>query len=144
MEFLAILISLAILAIVGMAITDKAGIEKLVWNVSSPITLDGDELAPEDELAIERLVQKSARGTETKQGNKRVEVEIKYRDPSIASSIETEDGNMADLEIWQLGSSSADETVPSLGIQLLREVIQMDPEAEEGSHLVLKIYRTWN
>lgn len=127
-----------------MALQDKTGIEKLVWNVSSPITLDGAKIAPEDAMEIRRILQVSAKGTSSRTGNKIIDHEFAYRDKSVAALVDAEDGNLADLEIWQLGSVAVDETISNVCINVVSDNVNFDPTAEETSPVMLRIYRVWN
>lgn len=143
---IAIVMGLLFLA-VGMALQDKTGLEKLEWDVAGgPIVLDAQYIAPEDQMEIERILQKSSKGTSSRTGNKRLEYEFDYRSQAIAATIDAEDGNVGALKIFQLGNTTATEdlSVPNVSINVMNEAVGTDPEAEQSSPVRLKIYRTWN
>lgn len=127
-----------------MALQDKTGIEKLVYKATAgDITIPGNELAGDGELILEKLVRNTSKGTLNRTGNKRVDFEIQCFDPSLLTSIEADEGNLNSLEIWQLGSTIADETIADTEL-IANPIADFDPESDTGGGFNLRIFRVFN
>ena len=129
-----------------MAFADKSGIEKLVYKATAgDVTIAGEKLEANGELIVEKLVRNTARGTIDRTGNKQVDFEIFCSDNSLISAIEADEGNLNDLEIYQLGNDTAtpDETLPSLDL-IVHDRGDFDPASDTGSGFNLRIFRIWN
>src|SRR5699024_6595681 len=113
-----------------MAFANKAGIEKLVYQATAgPIELLAQNMGTDFEAVIEKITANTARGTLRRTGNKMVDFTFNYYDSSILSDLEADENNVNDLEIWQLGSASADGTIPDVEL-IAQERIVGDPESE--------------
>lgn len=120
------------------------GIEKLVYNADAgAINIPGEKLNTIAESVIEKLVRQSAKGNISRTGNKRFDETFQYIGTDIKSAIEADEGNLNDLEIWFLGSTAADHTIPALDLIWSDRMI-FDPEAEDEGGGEIRVYRTWN
>lgn len=127
----------------GMALQDKAGVEKIVYKATAgDITLNGKDMDTDFEAMIEKITGNSAKGTLRKTGNKRVDFTFNYYDTSVRAAIEADEGDLNAVEIWQLGSASADETISDVEL-IVQDQFQADPESETPSGLQIRVYRTW-
>lgn len=122
----------------------QPGIEKLVYKADGgDVTIPGEKLATDVTPTIEKLIQTTAKGVNRRTGNKRFDVSINYFDDDILTDLEADEGNLNDLEVWMLGSASADHTIPSIDI-IATERMVFDPEAEDEGGLQLDLFRVWN
>lgn len=129
-----------------MAFSDKSGIEKLVYKATAgDITIPGEKLEASGELIVEKLVRNTARGTIDRTGNKQVDFEIFCSDSSLLAPIESDEGNLNDIEIYQLGNttSTPDKVIPSLDL-ITNEIGEFDPASDTGSGFNLRIFRIFN
>ena len=129
-----------------MAFSDKSGIEKLVYKATAgDITIAGEKLEASGELIVEKLVRNTARGTIDRTGNKQVDFEIFCSDSSLLAPIESDEGNLNDIEIYQLGNttSTPDKVIPSLDL-ITNEIGEFDPASDTGSGFNLRIFRIFN
>lgn len=129
-----------------MAFADKSGIEKLVYKATAgDVTIAGEKLEANGELIVEKLVRNTARGTIDRTGNKQVDFEIFCSDSSLLAPIESDEGNLNDIEIYQLGNttSTPDKVIPSLDL-ITNEIGEFDPASDTGSGFNLRIFRIFN
>lgn len=110
----------------------KLGIEKFVYKADAgDITFNGEDVLVEDSDAAAlttTIKANTAKGTERKQGNKVNALIFKHVGTSVATSVNTDDGNLNNFEIWQLGSASADVTWANVNLIVEEEGITLDPE----------------
>lgn len=129
-----------------MAFADKSGIEKLVYKATAgDVTIAGEKLEANGELIVEKLVRNTARGTIDRTGNKQVDFDIFCSDSSLLAPIESDEGNLNDIEIYQLGNttSTPDKVIPSLDL-ITNEIGEFDPASDTGSGFNLRIFRIFN
>lgn len=120
------------------------GIEKLVYKATAgDVTINGEDLNNEGEAVIEKLVSQTAKGTVNRTGNKRFDHTFMHKGTSVKAAIEADEGNLNDLEIWFLGSGSADHTIPSLDL-IWQDRLLFDPEAEDEPGGEIRVMRVWN
>lgn len=126
-----------------MPIQDKAGIEKMVYDATAgAVNLLAEHMNTDFSTVIDKLTTSTARGTERPTGNKSVDFTFMYFDTSVRSAIESDEGDLNSLEIWQLGSTSADETIPDVEL-IVQDSIEADPDADQPSGLEIQVRRTW-
>ncbi len=120
------------------------GIEKLVYKATAgDIEIPGQNLANEGEALIEKLVRESAKGTINRTGNKRFDHTFDYLGDDVKADIEADEGNLNDLEVWYLGSASADVTIPDVEL-MWHDRLVFDPAAEDENGGEIRVYRVWN
>lgn len=124
----------------------QPGINKLVYKATAgDINIAGEKLATDIQPTIEKLVQTTAKGVSRRTGNKRFDESINYFDDDILADLETDEGNLNNLEVYLLGNDTAtpDHTIPEMEI-IASERMNFDPEAEDEGGLVLDLFRVWN
>lgn len=123
-----------------MALTgDKVGIDKFVYKAdAADITFNGEDIIfanSDDAAVITGIFNNTAKGSERKQGNKVHEVTFHHVGTSVLSDVETDDGNLNDFEIFQLGSASADDTWSNVNLVCTEERATIDPEGDPGGQV---------
>lgn len=113
----------------------KIGIQKFVYKAGAgDVTFEGEDVLIEESDAAAlttTLKVNTAKGTERKQGNKvnaLIFKETGSTSSANAAAVETDDGNLNNFEIWQLGSSSADVTWANINLIVEEEAVTLDPE----------------
>lgn len=120
------------------------GIEKLVYKATAgDITIAGEDINAEGEAVIEKLVRQTAKGTISKTGNKRFDHTFMVAGTSNKSAIEADEGDLNNLEVWFLGSASADHTIPDVDLFWTDRMI-FDPESEDENGGEIRVFRVWN
>lgn len=120
------------------------GIEKIVYQATGgDIEIAGEDLSAEGEAVIEKLVRQSAKGTLDRTGNKQIDHTFVHAGDDVKSAIEADEGNLNSLEIWMLGSASADHTIPNLDL-IWSDRMVFDPQAEDEGGGNIRVYRVWN
>ncbi|MCP9289987.1 hypothetical protein [Gracilimonas sediminicola] len=116
-------------------VASKIGIEKFVYKAdAADITFNGEDIIfpnSDDAAVIQRIIIGTAKGSERTTGNKIHEITFQHVGTSVLSDVETDDGNLNDFEIWQLGSTSADETFSNVNLVCVEERAMVDPESED-------------
>lgn len=109
------------------------------------ITIASEKLDTDVQPMIEKLVHGTARGTNKRTGNKRFDETFTYFDNDILSDLETDEGNLNNLEIYMFGNTTntPDHTVPNVDV-IASERMVFDPEAEDEGGLELNVKRVWN
>lgn len=121
------------------------GIEKLVYKATNgDITISGEDIQADGQMEFQKIVSERADGSVMRQGNSMIDFEFVIYDDTNASDIAADESNgKQDLEIWHLGSGSADKTV-SVQMIDLGDNVNFDPQAEDGGGNRIRIYGVYN
>lgn len=110
------------------------GVEKIVFAYGgspSDVSIDGNKLSTDWGSLIEKLEKATAKGGIKGTGLKRIDTNIMCDDASAISSLKTNEGSFATLEIYELGeTSTATYSIDNVNA-IVNDRIIADPESED-------------